>query len=194
MSLSSKGKPRRPLLRLAAVIAVCSVFPCGLFLYARVSNPSGHLETAFRNSIASVDELTVTMVGPEFPTETFLLKGSQKVKFEKELIAVLSVEYRGFLWSGHTATTMLGGLVGIVHNGVCREAFVFETSRGDQYDDKMIVIERLRMIAREGQATPETACDRVRRNGVFFWFGIPWEYEYVIRPRKPERRSPKGQA
>ena len=172
---------RRPVVRaIASALAIC------LILWACASNPPGDLEAACEQSIASADELVVCTSGMAFPTETFLLRGASKDTFAKELSKLLSVDYQGFLWSGHVATARLGGSVDVMRNGLCERRFIFRKSQHISNGDPMKkAMEQLRLLAREGQPIQEESernCPCVERDGLFFWFGIPWEYEYVLRP------------
>ena len=172
---------RRPVVRaIASALAIC------LILWACASNPPGDLEAACEQSIASADELVVCTSGMAFPTETFLLRGASKDTFAKELSKLLSVDYQGFLWSGHVATARPGGSVDIVRNGLCERRFVFRRSQHIRNSDPIKkAMEHLRSLAREGQPIPEESerdCPCMERDGLFFWFGIPWEYEYALRP------------
>lgn len=159
---------------------------CGLFTWACGSNPAGDLEAACRKSLACADQLVVSTSGIDFPTQTFLIQGSQKDAFVREFHRLLSVGYQGFLWSGRTATARPGGSVDVVRNGRCEKRFVFRISVGASSDDATKkMMDLLRVLAREGQCISEgsePACACVERDGLFLWFGIPWEYEYVLRP------------
>jgi len=165
---------------IASALAVC------LILWACASNPPSALEAACEKSIDSADELVVRTSGMAYPTETFLLQGRSKDNFAKQLSRLLSVHYRGFLWSGQSATARPGGSVDIMRNGLCEKRFVFHKSQRIREDDPINeAIEQLRSVAREGQPIPEGSdrhCSCVERDGLFLWFGIPWEYEYVLRP------------
>jgi hypothetical protein len=173
---------RSPLARFAAAVPAI-----GLLLWACASNPPGDLEAKCKQSIASADQLVVTTIGIGFPTEIYLLQGSHKDNFAQELAKVLSVDYQGFLWAGRIATARPGGSVDVLRNGTCDKSFVFRKSRGVPGGDAINkLMEEIRSLAREGEPIPEESlpkCARVDREGLFFWFGIPWEYEYVLRPR-----------
>ena len=89
------------------VRATAAVPAIGLLLWACVSNPPGDLEAECKQSIASADQLVVTTIGIDVPTEIYLLQGSHKDRFAQELLKALSVDYQGFLWSEHIATAAL---------------------------------------------------------------------------------------
>lgn len=169
------------------VRATAAVPAIGLLLWACASNPPGDLEAKCKQSIASADQLVVTTIGIDVPTESYLLQGSHKDRFAQELLKALSVDYQGFLWSEHIATARPGGSVDVLRNGTCDTSFVFRKSRGVPSGDAFNkLMEEIRLLAREGQPIPEESlpeCARVARHGLFFWFGLPWEYEYVLRPR-----------
>lgn len=166
--------------------AVASALSVCLILWACASNPPSALEAACEQSIASADELVVSTSGMAYPTETFLLQGRSKDIFAEQLGRLLSVDYQGFLWSGRVATARPGGSVDVMRNGHCEKRFVFRKSQRIRNGVPMNeAMEQLRSIAREGQPIPEGSerhCSCVERDGLFFWFGVPWEYEYVLRP------------
>jgi hypothetical protein len=157
-----------------------------LFTWACISNPPSDLKVACEQSIASADQLVVTTAGMAFPNQTFLIQGVQKDNFAREFGRVIAVDYEGFLWSVRIATARTGGSVDVVRNGLCEESFVFGTSRGTRVDDAINrTMEKLRLLAAEGEPVPDGSgpdCSCVERQGLFFWFGVPWEYEYVLRP------------
>ena len=158
---------------------------CGLFLWACASNPPDNLKTLCENSIASADQLVVSTGGMAFARETFRLQGAQKDRFADEIGRLLSVDYQGFFWAEHIAVARPWFMIYTLQDSQCENVFVVEKSLHNRGGDAINkVIEQLRLIAREGQSVPvgfEPVCQQKRQRGIFFWFGMPWDYEYVLR-------------
>lgn len=168
--------------------AVVAGTALGLFLWACAANPLGALEAACERAIASADEIVVSTGGMAFPTQTFLLRGPKKDDFAREMSKLLAVESKSVVWSGEgeSAVARPGGSVAVMRDGLCAKRIVFHTSLRLRDDAAMNrPMGRLRSIASEGQSVlegSEPACPFMERDGIYWWFGLPRKYEYVLRP------------
>ena len=139
-----------------------------------------HLKAELEAALAKADELVVHSGGSGLEEQAFQVAGAEKETFLKSLSAMLAIEYESFLSIDDCRATSRPGMgVYLLHGGQCSKYFIIRTSKRTY---SRHVMERLRAIAANGLAVQSLPTCPQNANKVRFWFGIPYDYEYVVRP------------
>lgn len=147
--------------------------------WAYVCDSPNNFKEEVEVALANADELVVYSGGSGMEEQAFQLAGAEKERFLKSLSAMLAIEYRSFLSLDGRAISRPGMSIYSLHGGQCSKYFVIRTSKRTSSRDLM---ERLRAIAASGLAVQSLPTCPQETNDVRFWFGIPYDYEYVVRP------------
>jgi hypothetical protein len=145
---------------------------------AYVSNPVVQLKLDIATALSDADQLVVHSGGGGFDLQSVALGGEEKKRFIDTLSPLLQIECHPLLSIGNRTSSRPAIVIYALQHGQCSKQVVIRTSRRAH---SLNSIERLRADAQLGTSVAALpTCSQ--EETIFYWFGMPYEYEYVVRP------------
>jgi len=140
--------------------------------------PAVQLKSDVAMALHNADQLVVQSGGGGFDVRIADLEGENKEHFLKSLLPLLQIECRALLSIGNRTTSRPGLVIHPLQNGRCSKLVVIHTSR---HTYSVNEFKRLRDAADRGTSLAALPTCPQEEN-VLYWFGMPYDYEYVLRP------------